>query len=211
MPTFFNRAEGYLLTTNLKVMYSTIAKQPGLEPFPWTGRQVLGMVFQRQPDHYMLVRSPFSRLESFFNNKLALVNLKLVERYGWQDCQRMFFPLLGLSGKEPVEAIKDGLLGIPWEQFLAWLPQIYRLDAHLHPQAWALVKRAGRLPVRLRLPYRRLLKMESDLPGMFDLLKLDASIHINPTLSPGNLSYTDRSRSMIRKLYREDFKRFGYD
>jgi sulfotransferase famil protein len=209
VPSFINDTERYILTTGLKVMYTSLTQQPALRVIRWNVVELLRHYLNPRVTHYMLTRNPYDRLVSFYVDKLATINPAKVERRGWQDCQRLFFPFVSLSGREPFEIVRNRLQSITFAEFIEMLPMVYERDAHLHPQVRSMTMRA----MAFRLPFRidGQLAVERDLGFLRDDLHLDISIRENNTPHAGYQSYFTRSLyALANRVYHRDFARFGY-
>ncbi len=177
---------------------------------------------------YALARDPYSRLESFYKDKLQ-ANIRDKIKTGednWQDSQRVFFPLLGLNDSTPPAQIAGALMGVTFTEFISSLPLIYTKDVHLHPQAWAmklncrrLLKYAPRLGRRLGLsiPLAHIFKMESqaDMQDLGELFGIDIDKKYNNTecvdapiqWGGGGGGKID----IVNRIYDRDFTFFGYE
>ncbi|MCB9874937.1 MAG: sulfotransferase family 2 domain-containing protein, partial [Planctomycetaceae bacterium] len=133
MPYFICRSKPHLLATNLKVMFSTLTTQTHLQQLSrpsqlWHSYLRRGHISEFGPQ-YLIVRDPYRRLISFFNDKFRQHPLGIAEACGydeWQTCQRIFFPYLGVTRATPPVEIRDALLGTSFEQFAAILPQVFQ-------------------------------------------------------------------------------------
>ncbi|HYD50094.1 MAG TPA: sulfotransferase family 2 domain-containing protein [Terriglobales bacterium] len=206
MPSFYHRRRNYLITTSLKVMYSSLAQQPELEPLhdaeAWTRYWLTPGV-----ERFCLVRDPYDRLVSFYTDKLRTAP-KTARKAGWQHCQRIFFADLALAEEMPDDQIAERLRAVTFEEFLALLPRLYRKDPHLWPQARSLTYRAGPLP--LPAPSGTILKMEA-AAEVCERLALDPTIHVNRTEHDDpHALFRSAGYAIANRIYRNDFKRYGY-
>jgi len=174
--------------------------------------------------HYLLVRDPYQRLESFFKDKFRQEPaLKLNENDQVQRCQRMFFPYLAINPDEPPPLIRRNLLKVPFDQFIAFLPHVYQLDGHLVPQVRTTkihLRKRAKFPFLIRklseipIPFRKILKLESadDLAFLQNELSIDLSKKHNNTdkIKLPN-PWTPELRAVVNNLYRADFQTFDYD
>jgi hypothetical protein len=217
MPHFVHDEGGYFLSTSLKAMFSTLKAQARLRP---AGRGELWRhaLAQRLPlvpvePHYLIVRDPFARIESFYRDKI-LQDPSLRGPFGyddWQHCQRLLFPHIGVTREHAPHEIAARLRALPFERFLDVLPSVYRGDAHLAPQAetrW--VRLAG--PLRLALRFERVFRMER--PGDLEALaKLGIDLS-TPANSTAEVEFAPRwspaRRALVARLYRGDLESFGY-
>lgn len=219
MYTFYNNRRGYFLSTNTKVLSSTLFRQEELERASrWyelinNFKKRLG-VFQNQP-HYLLVRNPFTRLESFFREKLrskvALITSKETP-YRIKLHQRIFFRFAKIKEDEPDYVKKEKLENFSWNQFISALPKVYRLDAHLRPQSKILNPTIRHiLPVKIY--YDRIFKIENS-DDMNDLsnLGINLSIKANRTSKENSeICWNHHMIELVQNIYKDDFLNFKYD
>jgi hypothetical protein len=212
MPSFIDVQETYILSTNFKVMYSTLHSQPNLLPLPdYIARRRIfrDKIKGGKLKSYLLVRNPYDRLVSFYTNKFKDDHLKRINK-NWQHCQLIFFPYLDLSPQSDEATIADRLTNTSFEEFTLLLPEVYDLDLHLHPQSW-LVKRKWKGFLLFTVPFDKTFKMESDLNRLEVELGLDIGILDNPTWHAAYQDYfTRRSLEVANELYALDFALFDY-
>ncbi|MGF1498959.1 MAG: sulfotransferase family 2 domain-containing protein [Elainellaceae cyanobacterium] len=218
MPHFISTTTNYLITTNYKVMYSTMTRQERLRLCP--GRELLRMTYARRmrlcsAKHYLIVRNPYHRLISFYKNKFQTNPLKTTTlwSYGkWQYSQRIFFPYLNITRETPATEIKDKLLSVSFDHFIQTLPNVYTLDGHLTPQHQIRFIRHQGLSFG-QIKFTSVLKMESpqDMDYLGQELYLDLSKKHNQTgTAELNDYFTSSLVRIVNDLYREDFVRYGY-
>lgn len=208
MPSFFNPRRNYVITTSLKVMFSTLSQQPSLRPLRHDLRAAIALWWKPGMRRYFLARDPYDRLVSFYADKFfsTPADTGLAQ---WQHCQVVFFAPLGLSGRESTAIIAERLRAVTFEHFVRLLPQVFRRDEHLWPQCWNVPFRIGALCVPA--PLHRVLKMESDRQVLAEELGLDLSIRANATTHASRERYfAPRSYAIAQEVYRGDFERFDY-
>jgi hypothetical protein len=212
MPSFTDVNGTYILSTNFKVMYSTLYSQPNLVPLAdyIARRRIFSNKISRgKLKSYLLVRNPYDRLVSFYTNKFKDDHLNRINK-NWQHCQLIFFPYLNLSPEDDDTVIAERLTMTSFEEFTLLLPEVYDLDLHLHPQSW-LVHRKWRGILTLKVPFDTIFKMESDLERLETELGLDIGILDNPTRHATYQDhFTRRSLATANELYLLDFDLFGY-
>ena len=208
MPSFYNAERSYIVSTSLKVMYTTLTKQPALRPLPDDLRAALRLWLTPGVRRYLLVRDPYDRLVSFHADKLRAAVPK-GEAASWQHCQQILFPHLGLSGREEPAAIAERLRAVSFEAFVALLPRVFRADPHLWPQSWSrsFRVRGVKLPARVD----RVLKIEEDVEALTRELGLDVSIRDNATEhDPAERYFDAPTYQVANQVYRDDFVGFSY-
>lgn len=149
---------------------------------------------------YLLSRSPYTRLVSFYQDKLRI---NIFNDDYWVRSQRIFFKPLGIEGCTDQEKYEH-LRALSFSDFIQLLPRIYDKNRHLHPQHWLF---------RV-LHHTRLLKMEQpeDLAFMQSQLGIDLSIRQNVTRSPKRtVEWTANDYRIVNELYSGDFDFFGHE
>ena len=232
MAIFVNQTQGYFLLTNFKVMYSTLAAQSNLREIVL--RNYLDCIKfksqQSQKQTIMLVRNPYSKLTSFFEDKFrqhpsmsAAKRIEYSDERGWQACQRIFFPYLKLETDHDL-AIAERLKNTSFVQFMTWLPSVYQQDEHLLPQVRAIDFSMPLLSladdsaiaktVKINFHLDRIIKFEHlERDYMQQELALDLSQIRNE--NKRHQSWQDYYQfpaliEIVNRLYRDDFIRFDY-
>lgn len=211
---FINRERGYTLTTNYKVMFSTLLKQPGLEVV-YNHRDLLAALSSipfPPADHLMLVRNPFLRLLSFYADKF--VTYPPGPNSPLQNSHRLFLSHLGFDENAPPARMTAAFTGTTFGDFVAMLdPTLIYSNLHLIPQSATL--RPARDPLvwlrlRRRWSVQSFVKMEEDLATLLDL-GIDLGVRENPTsIGPARDHYDTEIIKIVSALYRRDFATFGY-
>ncbi len=210
MPGFLHESSHSMFITSFKVMYSTLCKQPKLtETTPRLDAIFFKWMAVNQQPYFLLVRNPYTRIESFFKDKFRKSVIISEEKNEWQDCQKRFFPHLGLNTTMPPDRVGNTLRRTSFAEMLSILPEVYTSDPHIWPQHWHKTI----LGVPIPMKFDRVFKMESpdDLAYLATTFDLDFSISANSTQSvKGSLVWTAAHIEMVKHIYREDFARFGY-
>ncbi len=211
MPIYLiNKSQKYLVSTNLKVMSRSLLAAKELEQIDRKAliRNRLRQMFflPGAMPHYMVVRDPFGRIESFHRDKLRK-NTKNVIRDGKiQPCQAKVADALGIKGSD--EEVGDALSEVSFADFVSVLPQVYDKDPHLVPQHSIL--RFRRYRISWGLSVTKFFKLETeDILGELKLAKLEQKNETKST--PIKIDWDEKSRQTVRDLYKEDFERFNYD
>lgn len=207
------------LSTNMKVMYSSLLAQPNLTP---VGRgkhieeRLKQLIWRRESSrvHYLLVRNPYSRTISFFQDKFRF-NLKRGRKsrlYAeWQKCQKLFFPHAGVKKNDRYEEIVDKLLSFEFPNFIELLPELWRMDDHLIPQCCVFL---GRIKFVMRSNlFSNIIRMENrdELNSMATELNIDLGMRRNTT-APQAIGewFTPDQYKIINSVYEDDFNQFNY-
>ena len=234
MPIFVNQARDYFIITSFKVTYSTLAAHDSLsEKFLTNYLDCIRFKGQQsQKQTVMLVRNPYDRIVSFFEDKFirhpnmpASKRVKYSDRDGWQACQIVFFPYLNINSSTPPNTIATKLKNTSFSQFVSCLPRVYLQDEHLIPQINNIKfqtsinssidssKYSDRL-IHINLNVDKIIKIEAlDREYMKQQFGLDFSIikNRNPDQKP-LASYFNSSSLLetINSLYEKDFNYFNY-
>lgn len=211
---YYNSKKKFLLSTNFKVWFSTLEKQRCLRRI--NTEFVLKNISAPKKtirEHFLLVRNPYERAESFFKDKFRkhpqLVDIS--PHHNWQNCQKIFFPFINVNETENFE-IRDALLSVSFRQFISFLPEVYTFDAHLTPQYLAFFIHHNNH--FFQIPYNRCLQVEKAENLLFIKrdLSLDITIKENPTDEmEWEIDWGQREKETIKKLYQNDFELFDYN
>jgi hypothetical protein len=209
MPHFTHFQDRLLISTNMKVMYTSLVKTPRIFPGPRDLTWMRRLYPPRPWRHILIARSPYARLVSFHTNKLATIDPETVEEFGWQDCQKLFFDAVGLESDDSDDLKMERLRAITFEAFMGFLPERYLLDLHLRPQIHAVQIRRG--PLRLNLRVDHLHKMEAGDAYLREMLGLQLPEPQNTSerRSIGD-PFSAESYAIANRLYKEDFERLNY-
>lgn len=208
MPHFWNAREKYFISTSHKVMSSHLSRQDVLRPVPVAvilSNAIVGKATSLIGfEHFLVVRNPYHRLESFYKSKLLAAGDDIRATGTVQRCQRIVLRALGDNDCDFTTA-ESTLAGLSFAEFVDLLPHVYMQDGHLQPQS---------RKIYLAGMYRRWLKIESrrDLRFMTRELKIDTSYRTgNSAHVPGDRIIWDRrSRRTVESLYAADFASFEY-
>lgn len=212
MPHFLN-ANNTTISTNMKVMYTSLRSQKNLRRLRRSSF-VLGVMLEKaglrkKRDHYFLVRNPYRKLESFFKNK---IRDELNNETNWQRSQQILFPVAGVNKRDTPEVIFSKLSSVSFEQFVKSLPSLYDKNRHLHPQHW--IESLGPVGLNIKPGFKKIIRIEDkeELADFFGENGLDLSIRQNTTKEIKEpIEWTDEMRSVVQAVYQEDFHRYQYD
>ena len=218
LPIYLHREQKYFLSTSYKVMFSFFQAQEKLVPAP--GRKTRYNQLAKRLSghgawpHYMVVRSPYLRFESFFRDKFRKYPLNANPRKPkdrWQMVHYLLLERLGVNHIPDSETIRRALLNTSFKEAVRLLPSIYTKDAHLHPQHWHQRLQVHR--IRFMARFDRILHMENpeDMHFMQHCMGLNKLGKVNTSGDFGEpLVWDPASRAIINKVYRDDFRHFDY-
>ncbi len=172
------------------------------------------LLYDWRMPHFLLVRNPYDRVESFYKDKFRQMPLAQVADYDQlQECQQLFCPLLHIVPNDDPATIREKLLDVSFAQFIELLPQLYQRDWHLRPQV--MTKRIYRRGQPIApIIITRTLQVESPADRRYiqDKLRIDLSQKHNSTqtIQLAN-NWSPALRTTVNQLYRADFQKFGYE
>lgn len=218
MASFFCKRKDYFISTNLKVASRTLENQPLLvkanRGMELANMLLKNIVASKSKPHYLLVRNPYKRVESFFKEKLRkrVIQATATPPYHLKLHQEIFYPYLGLTPGDPVEKIQHVLLSLSFEQYIKILPEVFHKDAHLHPQKWIFrqwVKRV--IPVYFTFDKIVPIDQEDGKKFLKEVLLIDLKIRINPSSDFNDeVRWTRELLDIVNDVYEEDFIGFDY-
>lgn len=191
-------------------MSSHLAIHPDLKAKTWYSilpNSLLRVTFrQLGKQHFLIVRDPFTRLESFYKSKILAVNNYTSLPRGWQHCQQLILKQLGISPECELETGRQAFTKLSFSSFIELLPEVYKKDGHLTPQ---------RDKIYVSNMYDKVLKLE--VPE--DLTFLQEKLGIDTGKKTGNsdrhitspIEWDDKDITIVTKLYKDDFKLFDYE
>lgn len=217
---FKKKKEELYLITSFKVMFSTLTEQESLERIHLSLGLILKLFLNLlrldKSQFYLLVRNPYSRLESFFKNKFRSTISNIQDTKKWQYCHEIFFPYIELHTSMSSYLISEKLQRVTFQKFIALLPVTYRKDGHLYPQHWTTSLRLRDRDIGIWIPikFKAVFKMESekDMKNMAKLFDIDLNIRENSTeLVVTPIQWTHQEYSIVNRIYDKDFNFFHYE
>ncbi len=209
MPRFLDRSGRFLVSTNMKVMYSTLAAHQHLrEVDEWNFFWGLHSKYKLRP-HLFLTRDPCARAISAFKDKFRL-QMELVgskKFCGWQQIHRVYYRHLGLRDEDSDEHKRKIFQLMSFAQFVSLLPHTYMWDGHLRPQYLLERIRLFRLLPVMSARITHLRRMEELNPEeMLQDWGLDVSLRRNETGQLMNFYEFEDSTALnqLRTIYAED-------
>lgn len=177
-------------------MYSTLRKQPELKKL----KEELIWLYSPKVN-YVLGRNPYSRLESFYRDKLHKdlgLDKKLVRS------QKIFYKPLGIKSNDTKDSIIKRLSEITFEEFIDLLPQVYMKNRHLHPQTLIFKNRKN--------VHKLKLEDDNDMEFMNNVLGINTQMKANSTSKAKfDLKWNSKMFEIVNQLYNDDFYYFGYE
>ena len=129
--------------------------------------------------HFLIVRNPYRKLISFFQDKFRVFPSEAQDDFTWhqwESSHKVFFPHLGINRMISAVEIMDKLIYMRFDRFIHLLPKVYLIELHLWPQNYIRNLMYGRILLR-QIHFDQVLKMESidDMRFMGNELGLDLS------------------------------------
>ncbi len=194
MPHFYNYKEKYFISTNFKVMYSTLRRQEYLKKV-----KLFFLLFSNK-DKYIIVREPYDRMESFFRDRLRK---RLTNDNEWLRSQKIFFKPLQVKNKSTSEKFK-ALEKLNFEDFIKLVPVVYNKNRHLHPQNY----------IFKRILPKRILKLNNvaDMEFLANNLNINVDIKANSTDQfKTDITWTKELIEIVNQIYHKDFELYGFE
>jgi hypothetical protein len=208
------------ITTNFKIMYTSLSKQQSLEEITELGiinniRRFIVYKHLQKHTNLLLVRNPYLRLESFFKDKFRK-NLPTSEKEEWQNCQKIFFESFSLRLNDTVQTKRNAFLNTSFEQFILMLPLTFMKNQHLFPQYLSLsfrIRLLKKIIKQFPILFDKILKLENQN----DIEFLEQSLEINLTQRRNTskdvkelINWNTEMIKIANKLYMKDFESFDY-
>ncbi|WDE08035.1 sulfotransferase family 2 domain-containing protein [Thalassomonas viridans] len=216
MPHFYHARQKLLISTSYKVMYTRLVYEQVLQP---VAPSFLPRALEKGADHYVIVRNPCHRLSSFFKDKFRRnIRKRTSGNTSWQQCQRLFFPQLGLEEKTRENSKKQRFLQTSYADFIGFLPQAYQQDPHLQPQYYLLDEIAAAVNSCPQKLTHQLVHLESRNEttafARRSGINLGRKVNSTQAIPFDELAISRNVEGVlwqkIYQLYHTDFKVFGY-
>lgn len=217
MVHFQVRGEYKVLSTNFKVMYRTFCLHDHLKEISAVDVLILRLkclFLFRKCRHVLLVRNPYSRMISFFQDKFRY-DLERGRKgrlyHNWMCPQKIFFPYVDVNKCDSYEIIRKKLSLFEFNELIELLPKVYRRDFHVMPQCHIKIK--GKVLAILPLFFNEIIKIEDQeaVKRMAVEFNIDLTIKANAT-SKQNIEdwFNSETYVIMNRLYQQDFKFFKY-
>ena len=199
-------------------MSSTLSTQKNLEQIDL--KQVIrykvkNRLHSKKSKHHLIVRNPYHRLISFFQEKFNYfpsLSLKLRKEIVWQDCHKLFFPYLKITNDLPSGEIVDRLLNFNFSDFINILPSTYLKDFHITPQCHLKTVK-GRQILIPPFFFSKIVQIEKkhELEKMGIEYRLDLREKQNKTQEQKVEDwFTAQQFRVVNSIYKKDFDYYNY-
>ncbi len=222
MPIFISKKKRTAIITNYKVLYTTLYREGSVEMHNTAPNLISlllrGKIKSEHHQNYLLVRNPFTRLESFFKDKFRKdIDRVMKENADWQLSQQVFFDQLKVDQSMDKEAIGQIFLNASFEDFIKSLPSAHLLDHHLHPQSFILQYkiRLAFIKLSIRLKINKTIKIEckKSMDELASELNIDLKNKMNNTNRKQwneEMVWTNSMVDLVNEIYNIDFQTFRY-
>jgi hypothetical protein len=165
------------------------------------------------PEYVLLARDPYSRVESFFHEKLRYrvgQALNPSDPYQLKRHQTVFYPWLDTSAEEPIAAQVETLLEMSFDQYVRLIPEVWHIEDHLAPQTTNYTRTVFGRPIRMG--FDRIVHVEDELAMQetAERFRLDLAIRQNASERLHEVAWSDEGRAIVRQVYAQDFEVLGY-
>ena len=227
MPHFYHRDQEILISLNYKVMFSSLTWLSRNSPAVMEIEQ-LSQIFAKPQsiffkNHYLLVRNPYKKIISFYKDRFYFVSLTQKNNpcSPWQGVQKMIFPYLGIDEKRDSREQILKKWNISFVDFVSnILPKIYKMNGHLTPQHWIfylrkrekgeiIITSTKKHPIFKNVEIIKIEDREA-LTKFCEKIGYDVNRKIHNTQKIEDPELTPDVIKIINKIYKDDFKIFGY-
>lgn len=214
---FRSKTKNCYLAANPKVLTQTLLRQKNLARFTSKRRYLHFLLKELSvgagPEYIMLVRNPYKRVESYFREKLRQkVRLVFGETpYILKRHQAIFYPYIGLTEQDSLQQKHDRLLALDFKSFIRALPDVFAVEDHLAPQTRNFTRSILGRSFTMKMNRYVRIERKDEMSELANYLGLDLSIRLNSSAEVSETLEWDReSIEIIKKIYADDFKTFGY-
>lgn len=216
MFVFKSKLKNTYIATNPKVLTRTLYDQKELSRYVSKKRYFHFLLnkFSIGPNYIFLSRDPYSRIESFFKEKLRQKVKMVLDKdnpYQLKRHQEIFYPFFNIDSSYPDSLKVEKLLNIDFNEFIRIIPRVYKIEDHLNLQTDNFSRKF--LNLNLGPNFSTIVHIE-DKEAMSSLaseLKLDLSRRNNSSEDVDDiLIWNKRSIEIVNDLYQKDFEILGY-
>ena len=193
-----------LIITNLKVMSSSLNNTKNLKRL--TRKSFVNIwfcIFSNKINKVMLVRDPYKRVISIYNNKFK--NFQYPDQK-LQYIHKIFLKSLYKDKKFKNLNVSEILNSITFDDFLLSLKKVYELDGHTKLQSKILID------YKVKMKNLKIIKIENKtgLGSFFENLNLKIP-HLNKNNLKGIKVLNKDQKEIIHEIYKKDFDIFNYE
>ncbi|TXE19191.1 hypothetical protein ES731_08205 [Psychroflexus gondwanensis] len=193
-----------LIITNLKVMSSSLNNTKNLKRL--TRKSFVNIcfcIFSNKINKVMLVRDPYKRVISIYNNKFK--NFQYPDQK-LQYIHKIFLKSLYKDKKFKNLNVSEILNSITFDEFLLLLKKVYESDGHTKLQSKILVD------YKVKIKNLKIIKIENKkgLGSFFENLDLKIP-HLNKNNLKEILVLNKDQKEIIHEIYKKDFENFDYE
>ena len=193
-----------LIITNLKVMSSSLNNTKNLKRL--TRKSFVNIcfcIFSNKINKVMLVRDPYKRVISIYNNKFK--NFQYPDQT-LQYIHKIFLKSLYKDKKFKNLNVSEILNSITFDDFLLSLKKVYELDGHTKLQSKILID------YKVKMKNLKIIKIENKmgLGSFFENLNLKIP-HLNKNNLKGIKVLNKDQKEIIHEIYKKDFEIFNYE
>lgn len=218
MFVYKSKINGDFIAANPKVLTSTLDSQKNILRY-FSKKRYIHFVCQNigvsaGGKYFFLARNPFSRIESYFNEKLRQKVLKVLDQvqpYQLKRHQEIFYPYLNIDDNISDEEKVKKLLELNFNDFVELLQKVHRKEDHLSLQSDNYTRNL--LGIRLRPKFENILHVERerDLDFLSNHFELNLGIRKNTSNDEKDeIVWSDKSIQIVKNLYHNDFELLGY-
>lgn len=216
MAIFINYKKRLVVFTSYKVGYSTLMSQVN-EDFLHLHYTMNFAIYKHLTKYhnfkrYMLVRHPYSRFASLFQDKFRKQPQRILEGlHRWEQVHVCLFPYVGVTKLDADATIAQAFMDMSTSAFLSYLPKVMTQDDHFMPQISSFQCKAfGSLSLPIKI--HRFFRLEDEFDTLNNLADLNVRAVKNTSNSKATKqTLTSKDFEILNTLYQDDFKLGGYD
>ena len=218
MFVYKSKINGDFIAANPKVLTSTLDSQKNIQRY-FSKKRYIHFVCQNigisvDGKYFFLTRNPFSRIESYFKEKLRQKVLKVFDEdhpYQLKRHQEIFYPYLNIDDNTSDEEKVKKLLELNFNHFVELLKKVYKKEDHLSLQSDNYTRNLMGIKVRPKFENILHIERKRDLDFLSNHFELNLGIRKNTSNDENNeILWSDKSIQIIQNLYHNDFELLGY-
>ena len=218
MFVYKSKVNGDFIAANPKVLTSSLNVQDNIERY-FSKKRYLHFISQNLGisgfgNYYFLTRNPFSRVESYFKEKLRQKVFKVFDDdqpYQLKRHQEIFYPFIDIDENTTDEEKVKKLLELGFEDFIKLIQKVYKQEDHLSLQTDNYTRNLFGFYVRPKFENIIHIEREKDLNFLSNHFEINLGIRKNSSHDEKNeIIWTDQSIQIVQNLYHKDFELLGY-